>query len=263
MEDADFNYEIISDGSFQLDAGAYFGVVPKAIWKSHFNDDDNLVKLSTNVIFLDFGDYSALVDSGIGNSFDEKMKKVYHISKDSDILDYIKKRYDPDNVRMIINSHLHFDHVGHNLDFRNAFTYAQKDEFLAMRYKNPVTKSNYSIRMGDLKNKVYIDGSRAINRYIRVIKTGGHSAGHQAVIIEHGNTKIMYFGDILPSTFHLKLPYRTAIDIDPVRTVELKKKLVKKAINEHYLCVFDHDSSIKSAYLSGDYANPKFEAVDV
>ncbi|MGC8608304.1 MAG: MBL fold metallo-hydrolase [Thermoplasmata archaeon] len=263
MNDNNFDYEIISDGSFYLDAGAYFGVVPKAIWKSHFSDEDNMVKLSTNVIFLDFGDYSALIDSGLGNSFDEKTKKIYRISKESDIFEYIKRKHDPDSVRMIVNSHLHFDHTGHNLDFHNAFTYAQKDEFMAIRYKNPVTRSNYWLKIGDIKNRAMIDGSKRISRNIRVIKTGGHSAGHQAILIDGGSVRIMYFGDILPSTFHLKLPYRTAIDIDPLRTVKLKEALVKKAIRDHYLCVFDHDATVKSAYLSGDYSNPKFEAVDL
>ncbi|WP_010916438.1 MBL fold metallo-hydrolase [Thermoplasma volcanium] len=256
--------KLLNDGYFSLDAGAYFGVVPKAIWSRKFQEIDNTVRLATNVLYITESDgTSILVDSGIGNKFDDKFRKIYRVEKQSDIYEYIRLHGDPNSVRMIINSHLHFDHVGHNADFKNAYAYAQADEFKAARYRNYITKANYRLSASQIKNKVEIGGSKRINGFIRVIKTDGHTPGHQVILINAGGRKIMYFGDIVPSTFHLKLPYRTAIDLDPLKTIEFKKNLVKMAIRENYICIFNHDVETPAAILSGDYSDPKYVKVDI
>ncbi|MCY0851536.1 MAG: MBL fold metallo-hydrolase [Thermoplasma acidophilum] len=255
--------QILNDGYFYLDAGAIFGVIPKAIWSRTVKDEDNTIRLATNVVYAHGDDISFLIDSGLGNNFSEKFQKIYKIEKTSDILDHIKKHGDPDSVTMIINSHLHFDHVGHNNDFRNAYTYAQSLEFRDLRYRNPVTKANYTLRYSDIKRKIAISGSRRIGKYVTVIKTGGHTPGHQVVLVNTGSTKLMYLGDLVPSTFHLKLPYRTAIDLEPLKTVQMKKILIKKAIREGYVCVFNHDPETPAALLHGDFENPTFERVEM
>ncbi|WP_297217355.1 MBL fold metallo-hydrolase [Thermoplasma sp.] len=260
---SDLAIEILNDGYFYLDAGAIFGVVPKAIWSKTVKDDDNAIRLATNVLYAHGDDISFLVDSGIGRKFNEKFQKIYRIEKVSDVLDHIEKHGDPEAVTMIINSHLHFDHIGHNNDFKNAYTYAQAAEFRELRYKNVITRSNYSLSYSDIKRKIPINGSRKIGKYITVIKTGGHTPGHQVILVNSGSTKVMYLGDLVPSTFHLKLPYRTAIDLDPLKTVEMKKVLIRKAIREGYVCIFNHDPETPAALLHGDFENPSFESVEI
>uniref|UniRef100_UPI0023F14901 hypothetical protein n=1 Tax=Metallibacterium scheffleri TaxID=993689 RepID=UPI0023F14901 len=85
----------------------------------------------------------------------------------------------------------------------------------------------------------------------------------EAFLYEDGDSKLTYFGDLVPNTFYLKAGYLTAIDTYPMETIIQKKKLIKQAIREKRLCFFSHDMKIGAAFLSGDESNPDIEPVNV
>ncbi len=271
MKAGEFEARLLSDGYFTLDPGAYFGIVPRPIWSRAFGETPSgRVKLALNVVLLQGKDYSALIDSGIGFPESQKMRTIYEIEKTSDIVSQIRDVMNPDEIRFIIHSHLHFDHSGHSLDgmpgkriFRNASLVAQDLEFRAYSRPNEFTRSSYIRNTAQMNraSRIRLDGSMRFKNDIRVIRTGGHTAGHQVIIAGSGTNQIMYFGDLIPSAFHLKIPYITAIDSFPIETVKMKKKLIERAIREKCVCIFNHDPETPTGIISGDLQNPRVEKV--
>jgi glyoxylase-like metal-dependent hydrolase (beta-lactamase superfamily II) len=263
---------ILSDGYFTLDTGAIFGIVPRPIWSKFTTANQNSrVKLALNIPLITNRSFSAMVDSGIGKMQDEKFRKIFEVEEASDFLDQVSESIEPKNLNYLVHSHLHFDHMGHSFglsgspEFPNATIVAQADEFSGMKHPNELTKNNYRgypKRRGKQRISA-VEGSIRIKDGLSVIKTGGHTRGHQVVIYRSGAEELIYFGDLIPSSFHLRLPYITAIDNYPIDTLYWKKKLISKAIRDHAVCIFNHDVDTKAAYLSGDTANPRVEKVDL
>ncbi|AKA48433.1 hypothetical protein IX51_04250 [uncultured archaeon] len=265
--------ELLADGSFTLEVGACFGVVPRKIWSRVVKENENnRVRMALNIPLIKAHGWSALIDTGVGSRPDERMKKIYEIEKETDLMRQVENSIGQENVDYIVHSHLHFDHMGHSFEtadgrvsFPNAVRVAQKDEYHNFRNTNEVTRGSYlsNVSLDGRFNMSEISGSVRIRDGLRVVKTGGHTSGHQAIIYENGGKGLIYFGDIVPSTFNLKLPYITAIDTFPLDTLEMKKSLFKLAIEKQYVCVFNHDSQVKTAYLKGDVNNIEIEPVEL
>ena len=265
---------LLSDGNFSLDPGAYFGIVPRPLWEKHFSlDTRGRVLLSLNVLLVRGERYSALVDSGIGHIANEKLSNIFEVNENRGFVKDLEKYVEPDAIDYILQSHLHFDHSGNsfvkNQDgeflFKNARIVVQKKEMNAFRKPDEFTKGNYMSENSKVpaSRMLYIEGSKKINFDLRVVLTGGHSRGHQVIIIGSPGNEFIYFGDLIPSAFHVKLPYVTAIDIEPLETIRMKKLLIRKAIRDHAICIFNHDSEMPAAFVSGELENPKLEAVSL
>jgi len=260
---------LLSDGYFSLDPGAFFGIVPRPVWSKSFTANSNFrVRLALNIPLIMNREFSALVDSGIGNVDDEKFNRIYEVERGDGLYRQVEKYLDPVNLDFVVHSHLHFDHVGNSLNaegkpqFKNAILIAQKEELLGMRHPNEITRSSYR-RYPKSSGVIHpVDGSVRIKGGLSVLKTGGHTRGHQVIVYRTGAEELLYFGDLIPTAFHLKLPYITAIDGFPMDTLYWKKKLIAKAIRDHALCIFNHDVETKAAYLSGEPGNLKIEKVD-
>ncbi|WP_393971507.1 MBL fold metallo-hydrolase [Oxyplasma meridianum] len=273
MESPEFDIKILSDGSFSLDPGAFFGTVPKSIWNRHFSlNTMERVKLALNIPFFMGRRYSFLIDSGIGNNFDPKKAEIFQFTKESDLPQQVGKFSSPEKVDFIIHSHLHFDHAGHSVSmengkrhFQNARIVAQKEEIHNLRNTNEITRSSYGMTMNrsDSRYLSLIEGSRNIKRGIRVLRTGGHTSGHQVIFVEDGALKIMYPGDLIPTAFHIRPNYITAIDTFPLETLKMKKKIIDKAIRENYVCIFNHDVNIPAGRITGSVSRPEVIPVDI
>ncbi|MEM0155735.1 MAG: MBL fold metallo-hydrolase [Thermoplasmataceae archaeon] len=263
---------ILSDGYFTLDTGAIFGIVPKPIWSRFTTANQNSrVKLALNIPLITNRSYSAMIDSGIGKMQDEKFRKIFEVEESANFLEQVSESVEPKNLNFVVHSHLHFDHMGHSFsesgfpEFPNATIVAQREELSGMRHPNELTKNNYRgypKRSGKQRIRA-VEGSIKIKDGLSVIKTGGHTRGHQVIVYRSGSEELIYFGDLIPSAFHLRLPYITAIDNYPVETFYWKKKLISKAIRDHAVCIFNHDLETKAAYLAGDTTNMRIEKIDL
>lgn len=273
MKFGNADVEILSDGSFTLEVGACFGVVPKKIWSRQIRENvNNRVRMALNIPLIVTPEWTALIDSGVGTQPDERMSKIYEIEKDENLPDQVMARIGSRKIDYIIHSHLHFDHMGHSFEksgsdptFPDALIVAQKEEFRNMRRPNEVTRGSYN-RDPESSGRYSlseISGDSKIRDGLRVVMTGGHTSGHQSIIYENGGKGLIYFGDIMPSTFNLKLPYITAIDTFPLDTLEMKRKLIALAIEKNYICIFNHDSQTRAAYLKGSVDNVEIEPVDL
>lgn len=273
MESREFDLKILSDGTFTLDPGAFFGIVPKPIWNRNFSlDASERVKLALNIPFFMGRKYSFLLDSGIGNRFDSRKAEIFKFTKETDLLEQVKMFYSPEKVDLIIHSHLHFDHAGHSLSmsrmdrhFPKARIVAQKDELVNVRETNEITRSSYgmSITRSDSAHIVPIEGTRNIKSGIKVVRSGGHTSGHQVIFVDDGPLKIMYPGDLIPTAFHVKPNYITAIDTFPLESLKMKKKIIEKAIREKYVCIFNHDLNIRAGQITGSVSKPEITPVDI
>jgi len=263
---------LLSGGQFTLDPGAYFGIVPKPLWNRRFSlNSKERVILTTNVILSVGKDFSALIDSGVGNLENQKFQEIFEIRANTKFMENMRPFVDPERLDYVVQSHLHFDHVGNTFSvcnnerpcFSSARVIVQRNEMKAFRNPPEFMRGNYS-RLSHRSDRIRIttiDGSRKIRDGLKVVFTGGHSPGHQAIILGSGNSELIYFGDLIPSTFHVRIPYVTAIDMEPLETIRMKKMLIRKAIRDHALCVFNHDTETPAAFISGDLENPKLESV--
>src|SRR5215469_10997266 len=110
----DFELSIFSDGIYPLDGGAFFGVVPKVMWsKKAAADERNFVAAGLNSLLIRSAKQNILVETGMGSKLSEKMIKIY--GQPAQLLDNLAAGgVAPDDIDVVINTHLHFDHCGWN-----------------------------------------------------------------------------------------------------------------------------------------------------
>lgn len=261
----EFELITVSDGTFRLDGGAMFGVVPKSIWdKINPADPRNRILLSLNCLLIRASGKNILIDTGMGSRFDEKSDEIYEVNRSPGLEENLKKvGTPPEKIDSVILAHLHFDHCGGNtkLDakgnlvpsFPNAKYIIQKKEWEDALSPNERTKSSYREedlllleRAGQLK---LIDGDFEVAPGIRAIVTGGHTRGHQIVLIESARKRCIFWGDLIPTTGHINVPYIMSYDLFPLETIAQKKKWEEIAVSEKCLCYFEHDPRVTFAYL--------------
>ncbi|MCL4341728.1 MAG: MBL fold metallo-hydrolase [Candidatus Thermoplasmatota archaeon] len=264
---------VITDGSFSLDPGAAFGVTPEPIWSRSFQRMANgRVKLALNTLLVSSGDISVLIDSGIGTHHEQKFAKIFNIEPDPCYIEKIKETVNPVNLRMIIHSHLHFDHAGNSFEkadgkkiFRNALIVAQDEEFRQLSRQNELTRGNYSSYASRIKGfqRLRVKGNLRLLPWISVLRTGGHTPGHQAIIIQTDKHEVIYPGDLFPTSFHLQPNHITAIDYNSFETLAAKKMIIKRALRKNSVLILNHDLRNPSVQLHGTAEKPEFEPVEV
>lgn len=252
----DFEATLIQKDIFALDGGAMFGTVPKNLWSRKYqSDDQNRIDLSGSILFVNANGRKIIVETGIGSKYSEKEKEIFkirNIVSPDEALSHLNLK--PEDIDIVILTHLHFDHAGGStvesegeiiLVYENAKYIVQRDEFKAARNPNERTEASYRAKdfepLNDSGNLVLIDGEEEISEGVKVMKTGGHSKGHQVVFFESNNEELLHIGDIVPTSVHLPLPYIMAYDICPLDTLDVRKDLYRKAIEEEMSVVFSHD----------------------
>ncbi len=267
MKFGDTEIMLASDGTFKLDGGAMFGVVPRTIWQRYFSPDDkNRITLGTNVMVIRNGQKIALVDLGMGDKFDARLKEIYDIHRTRNLVEDLKdKGIGRKEVTHIIITHGHLDHTGWATTyneggliptFPNARYFMQVDTMDEIRNANQKTKPNYNfLNFENLdKNIELVNGDEEIFPGVELMKSGGHTRGHQIAIVRAGNKTFTYWGDLIPTSAHIKPAYVMAYDLYPMDTFSRKIDLLEKAYKEEWTMIFEHDPSTPSAKL-GDLEN--------
>ena len=267
MKFGEVELNVISDGYFWLDGGSMFGVVPKVMWnKLTPADPKNRIRLALNCLLIKAGDKNVLVDTGIGDKFDSKLEEIYRMERDEDIISSLAHLgVNPQDIDVVINTHLHFDHCGGNTVEENgkyvpAFPEAkyviQEKEWYAASNTDEKTKSSYRrsdfIPLEEAGQLILVDGEYEVTPGVRVIATAGHTLGHQSVLINGDGHDAVYLGDLIPTTYHLKIPYLTGYDQYPVDLIKCKKDIIKKATENKWLLIFEHDPNTTFAYLANE-----------
>jgi glyoxylase-like metal-dependent hydrolase (beta-lactamase superfamily II) len=260
------NFELISlsDGIHHLDGGAYFSVVPKMLWSKKLPaDENNRVPSGLNSVLVRTGDKNVLIETGIGNKLPEKMAHIY--GQPAKLLDSLQAAgLAPEDIDIVINSHLHFDHCGWNTVRRNgsieptfpkAKYYAQEGEWHHAHENQRDSVSffaeNYDplVESGQMQ---LVRGSAEILPGISVEVYPGHTRDMQAIMIRDGGKTACYISDLIPTSNHLDLYWLMSFDLYPVESVESRKRFYSRAIPEDWLVMFTHDHEIPWASLEQD-----------
>ena len=261
----DFELSVFSDGIYYLDGGAFFGVVPKSMWaKRMLPDDQNRVEVGLNSLLVRTGKHNVLIETGAGNKLSERMVKIY--GQPAKLLDNLSAAgVAPEDIDVVINTHLHFDHCGWNTvregekvraTFPNAKYYAQEGEWQhgqrqLERDRISYISDNYNplIENGQMH---LLHGDQEILPGIFVKIFPGHTAHMQGVILKSGGHKACYISDLIPTSAHIDVAWGMAFDLFPLETLESKKRYYAESIPEKWLTIFTHDPKIPWAYLERD-----------
>jgi glyoxylase-like metal-dependent hydrolase (beta-lactamase superfamily II) len=253
---------MFSDGTYLLDGGAMFGVVPKTLWSKRITPDErNLVAAGTNCVVVRGNGKMVLIETGIGNKLPQKLKSIYN-SQERLLANLRAGGVEPEQIDVVINSHLHFDHCGWNTvlrdgkplaTFPNATYYAPRGEWehgskQLERDRISYISDNYDplISSGQME-LLARDGE--IVPGIRVETFPGHTRHMWAVIIESSGETACYISDLIPTSRHLDITWCMAYDLFPLETIENRKRYYSRAIPEHWLTIFTHDHETPWAYL--------------
>jgi glyoxylase-like metal-dependent hydrolase (beta-lactamase superfamily II) len=203
-----------------------------------------------------------LIDTGMGNKWDDKSKTIYDIdqTKASIESELLKINLVPEDITDVILTHLHFDHTGGSTKIENgrlvptfpsAKYYVQKQNLdWAMnsteRDKGSYIKDNF-VPLVELGILDLIEGNRKFDKNIEFIVVNGHTFGQQLIKISDNEHTLLYCCDMIPTMSHIPLPYIMGYDLQPLVTLSEKKNLLQKAAEENWILFFEHDPDITSA----------------
>ncbi len=273
LQIGDYTLTLVSDGFFSIDGGTMFGIIPKTIWgRLVTTDEKNRTKLALNSLLIQYKNKNVLVNAGIGEKFNKKYEKIYKIDHQETITSSLKKiNLSPEDIDFIIFTHLHLDHCGGATRFENgksiplfprAQYIIQKAEWESATHPNELTKGSYlQDNILPLKERlILIEGDISLTKFgapgIKLIKTGGHSDGHQIIEVTANGKKAVYLSDLIPTSKHIPLPYLMAYDIDSLQVLNKKRALLKKSVDENYLIIWEHDPEYfysKIGFYNGNY----------
>jgi glyoxylase-like metal-dependent hydrolase (beta-lactamase superfamily II) len=272
----DFQLDVFSDGLYQLDGGAFFGIVPKVMWSKKLPADErNYVHAGLNSLLIRTGDKTVLVETGIGNKLSDRMIKFY--GQPAGLLDSLAARgIEPEDIDIVINTHLHFDHCGWNTvrdesgkavpTFPRAKYYAPEGEWQYSR--KPSERDSISFIPDNYDPLVasgqmtLLKGGEEIVPGISVQTFPGHTKHMQAVMVESGGKTACYISDLMPTSAHIEVSWGMGFDLYPLETIESKKQYYARSIPEKWLTVFTHDPKMPWAYIERD-ATGKMTAREV
>jgi glyoxylase-like metal-dependent hydrolase (beta-lactamase superfamily II) len=263
----------IQAGGQRLDGGAMFGVVPKPLWERKIPADDrNRIQLGMRTLLIEHPSGLVLIDTGAGNKEDQKFKLIYGIENDGadgrtsleDGLLQIGAR--PEDIAIVINTHLHFDHAGGNTyrdesdvirpAFPNARYFVKRGEYDYATHPNERTSASYFERnfmpVVSAGKFEFVSREREIVKGVRVVPTPGHTPFHQSVLIESAGERAFFLGDMCPTSAHLPLPWIMGYDVEPLVTLETKRRILRQAEDEDWLVIFEHDASIAWGKIQHD-----------
>jgi len=261
------NFELtsVSDGTYRLDGGTFFGVIPKVMWgKKVQADADNYVPVGLNSVVVRTGKQTILIETGIGNKLPERLIKIF--GQPAKLLDNLAASgIAPDDIDIVINTHLHFDHCGWNTmlaggkvvpTFPKAKYYAPEGEWQHGRLQTErdaisYMSENYDplIKSGQME---LLKGDREIVPGISVKVFPGHTEHMQAVIMSSGGKTACYISDLIPTSAHIDLTWGMAFDLLPLQTIASKKRYYAQSIPEKWLTIFTHDPKLPGARMERD-----------
>jgi glyoxylase-like metal-dependent hydrolase (beta-lactamase superfamily II) len=264
----DFELSIFSDGTYPLDGGAFFGVIPKAMWSKRASADErNCVTAGLNSLLIRTGKQTVLVETGMGNKLSDRMIKFY--GQPAGLLANLAAAgVSPEDIDIVINTHLHFDHCGWNTIRDNDGKI--RPTFPRARYYAPAGEWQYSRKPSDRDAISYISdnydplvasgqmtllsGNEEIVPGISVETFPGHTAGMVGVIVRPPGESptACYISDLIPTTAHIDISWGMAFDLYPLETIESKKRYYARAIPEKWVTVFTHDPKMPWAYVERD-----------
>ncbi|HTX42326.1 MAG TPA: MBL fold metallo-hydrolase [Acidobacteriaceae bacterium] len=271
----EFELTVLSDGTYYLDGGAMFGVVPKPLWEKRAPaDEQNRVLLGLNTVVVRTGKHTVAIETGIGNKLPDKMRAIFE-AKEQLPRAFAAAQIRPEEVDIVINSHLHFDHCGWNttktLDgrvvptFPNARYFAHRGEvehghlqlerdavsYISDNY-DPLVSSGQMTLLDTRPGE-----TTPIVPGISVECFPGHTAQLLAIHIDSAGKRATYISDLIPTSAHLDITWVMGYDLDPLTCIAQRKRFYARAIPEQWMVLFTHDHHTPFGWIeNGDKGKP-------
>ncbi len=263
----------IQAGGQRLDGGAMFGVVPKPLWERRIPADErNRIQLGMRVVLIEHPSGLVLIDTGAGNKEDRKFKDIYGVENEgasgrTSLEDGLSQLgVSTNDISIVINTHLHFDHAGGNtyvddagelkVTFPKARYIVKRGEYEYATHPNERTAASYFERnfMPVVKDSKFefVVPENEIVKGVRVVPTPGHTPFHQSVLIESEGERAFYLADMLPTSAHIPLPWIMGYDVEPLVTLETKRRILRQAEDENWLLIFEHDATVPWGRIEHD-----------
>jgi glyoxylase-like metal-dependent hydrolase (beta-lactamase superfamily II) len=250
--------ELFNIANFRTDGGAMFGVVPKVLWsRVYSSDENNLIVLTLRSLIAETAGHVILVDTGWGDKQDEKFFRHVYQHNGEGLIKGLKSRgYKPEDITDVVLTHLHADHcgggikkqsngTGYELTFPNATYHVSRTQW-EWAVKNNLREADsfleeniYPIMESGHLSFVENDTELFPDFFVRIFY--GHTAGLMIPIIIYKQRTIVYTGDLIPTIAHLPLIWNMSYDIESLKTIDEKNRLLKEALEGNYILVFQHD----------------------
>lgn len=254
------NLHVIDTGLFKLDGGAMFGVVPKTLWqRSNPADENNLCTWAMRCMLIEDGDRLILIDNGIGDKQDAKFFSHYYLHGEGSLEKSIKQAgFSFEDVTDVFLTHLHFDHCGGGVKYKNsdgalklvfpnATYWSNADHWKWATEPNAREKASFLreniLPMQESGHLKFVElGAPSPFSQFDIIYADGHTDKQMLPVIPYKGKKIVFVADLLPSVGHLPIPYVMGYDTRPLLTLEEKIAFLNKAAEEEYVLFFEHDA---------------------
>lgn len=277
-----FTIHALQAGGQKLDGGAMFGVVPKPLWEKRIPADErNRIQLGMRCLLVEHPSGLVLIDTGAGNKEEQKFKDIYGIENEgaegrTSLEDALRQvGATPDDISIVINTHLHFDHAGGNtyhdergevqISFPKARYIVKRGEYDYATHPNERTAASYFERnyapIVRAHKFEFVVREKEIVKGIRVVPTPGHTPFHQSVMIDSGGERAFFLADMCPTSAHVPLPWIMGYDVEPLVTLETKRRIFHQAEAEGWLLVFEHDATVPWGNVEHDGKGYKFKPV--
>jgi glyoxylase-like metal-dependent hydrolase (beta-lactamase superfamily II) len=257
-----FQLDFLSDGTFALDGGQMFGVVPKVMWEKRLAADaHNRVRLGLTCLLVRTGKYNVVIETGIGDKFDAKFADIYAIDHSRTLPGDLRDHgLAPDDIDIVINTHLHFDHCGWNVrrdgaklvpTFPRARYFVQRGEWEHAVQPTERDRASYIeeyFRPAESQT-VLLDGDAEIIPGIGVEVMPGHTRHMQCVRLDSEARQAYFISDLVPTHVHLPYPWVMSFDLYPLETLANKRRLLPQLAAQGAMVVFPHDANLPCARL--------------
>ena len=278
MKVGNIDLHLVSDGQVSLDGGSLFGVVPRSIWRNLATADrKNRVALGLNCLLIRTNGKNVLVDTGAGAKHPPRRRALFGMAAGK-LLNGLKEHgLAADDIDLVVLTHLHFDHAGGctrlgpkgrlTPTFPRARYIVQQRDWAEATYTNDRTRPAYLpddfLPLQEHGLLDLVDGEADIAPGVRVRRTGGHTAGHQMVLVESEGQRVACLGDVFPTHHHLRPHWVTAWDGYPMDTVAAKRDLLTQAEREGWRLLFGHGVQQRAGRLVRHEGRLSLEPLEV
>ena len=254
----------VSDGSFRLDGGAMFGVVPRPLWEKQAPPDDRgriMLAMRALLVEADWG--RMLIDCGAGDRLEAKWSEIFGLER-ARSLDHTlaEAGIAPDAIDVVLLTHLHFDRAGGAVvrtatglapRFPRARYVIRRGEWDDAIRTHPRSRGSYFlddfVPLEQAGVVDFFDDDREIKPGVRVVRAAGHTAHHQVVYLESGDKTAVFAADAVATQAHIQDNWIAALDLYPMDSFAFKQRFLREAIDREHLIYFDHDPSISAGYI--------------
>jgi glyoxylase-like metal-dependent hydrolase (beta-lactamase superfamily II) len=258
--------DLFNIANFKVDGGAMFGVVPKVLWSRVYNaDENNLIVLTLRSLLIETDGHVILVDTGWGDKQDEKFFRHVHLHDGEGLLEGIAQRgYKPEDITDVVLTHLHADHCGgcvrnrpdgsgYELVFPEATYHVSRAQW-EWAVKNNLREADAFLEENILPvsqsgRLSLVDEEGELFSGFSLRFCYGHTPGLMIPVIEYKGKTLVYTGDLIPTSAHIPVIWNMSYDIESLKTIDEKTKILEEALAGNYILVFQHDENVECCTL--------------